>query len=397
MKRITRAVLVVVAFVVSGCGAGDDRLSEPVVTEVDGVLHVQLPPHERLGAETWRLRELYTTTDAGLELFRVIGARLLDDGALVIANSGAHEILRLDDGGELEGRFGRQGGGPGEFGELTAIDIDADGNLLVYDRREVRLTRFDPEGEVLETRRLSSEDAVADLRPLGEWSDGRVPSVFGEVRVFGRTGESRDTLPFFAVDPEGAGWDTLGIWPAQEWSNLEFTGGGMTRMEVGFGRTLVHSGRGGRIALGSTDSLDVTVFDETGTESMRIAGWGADEAVEADAVEAWRAQYTNRISEIPDPIRPEFERWVSEVPYRETYPAFGELLVDGEGQVWIGPYPRDGEPQEWLVVGEDGSVVAELTIPAGARVLDAVDGRVVLLERSELDEEIVVVAEIEAG
>lgn len=319
MRNAIAAVLGCVVAVVSSCGGGSEQQTEPVISEVEGVLHVRLPSGDLFDAPGWRLREIYNTaaSGSGIELFRVVGARFLDDGTLVIANSGTRELLYLDGAGGLERKFGRAGSGPGEFSMMTALDVDGSGNLIVYDPRETRLTRLTSTGDFLETERLSSEDAVVDFYPLSELADGRILAVFGAVRVFGRSGESRDTVPLIVVDPSGARWDTLGTWAAQEWANFEFPGG-VTRAEMGFGRRLAYSGRGGRVALGSTDSLSVAVFDDTGRLSMQIVGWGSSEDVGAADVDRWRTELLDRRPQAPEEIR----RWLSNAPHRDTYPAF---------------------------------------------------------------------------
>lgn len=273
---------------------------------------------------------------------------------------------------------------------MTALDVDGAGNLIVYDPRETRLTRLTSTGDVLETERLSSEAAVVDLYPLSELADGRMLAVFGAVRVFGRSGESRDTVPLVVVDPSGARWDTLGTWAAQEWANFEFPGG-VTRAEIGFGRRLAYSGRGGRVALGSTDSLSVTVFDDTGRLSMQIVGWGSSEDIGAADVDRWRTELLDQRSQAPEEIR----RWLSSAPHRDTYPAFEDLLVDDRGRIWIGMFPRAAESQDWLVVGPDGRLEGKFTVPGGSRLLDAAGEHVALLRRGAVDEEYVAVMAIE--
>lgn len=380
----------------AACGAGTEPRGEPTVTEVDGVLHVRLPAVE-FDAPEWRLREVYATSEgeSRLELFRVTGARFVDDGALVLANSGTSELVYLDRAGRLERRFGRAGSGPGEFRGMSTLDVDRSGNLTVYDPRELRLTRLTPAGDVVETTRLSSEDAVVDLLPLSELVDGRILAVFGAVRSFRLSGESRDTVPLVLIDPAlidpaGARWDTLSTWAAREWAYFQFAGG-VTRAEVGFGRDLVYSGRSGRVALGSTDSLSVAVFDETGNLAMEITGWGPVGTVDLETADRWRAEFLEQRSQAP----PEILRLLEDVPHRDSYPAFEYLLVDAVGRVWIAMYPRPGEDQDWFVVGLDGRVEGRLTLPNGSTLLDATDERVAVLRRNDLDEEYVVVMEIE--
>lgn len=394
MRRLGGVALICAGLGIVSCAASGDRQTDPVVTEVDGVLQVELPGRISDAVPEWRVREVYNTTSAGseIELFRVRAARFLGDGSLTIGNSGTHEILQLGADGGLRRRFGRAGSGPGEFGMIATLDVDRSGNLLVYDPRELRLTRIAPSGEVVETKRLSSGAAVADLHPLAELVDGRLMGLsnLSILRAFRSTGEGRDTVPLVVVDPAGAPLDTVGVWAAREWA-LYGAPGGMPRTQVGFGRTLAYAGRGGRVALGSTDSLELSVFDATGSLTMRIAGWGSNLEVSPANVERWRSDLLEQRARDPEEIR----RWLANAPYRGTYPAFRDLLIDDAGRVWIGGYPQADQPRNWLIIGIDGRLEGQVTVPAGSTLLDAAGDRLALLRRTDLGEEYVVVMEIE--
>jgi hypothetical protein len=210
------------------------------------------------------------------------------------------------------------------------------------------------------------------------------------LRAFRSTGEGRDTVPLVVVDPAGAPLDTVGVWPAQEWA-LYGSPGGIPRTQVGFGRALAYAGRGGRVALGSTDSLDLSLFDATGRLAMRISGWSSNLEVSPADVERWRDDLLEQRSRDPEEIR----RWLASAPYRDTYPAFRDLLVDDEGRLWIGGYPQGDQPQSWLIIGVEGQLVAQVMVPSGSTLLDAAGDRLAVLRRTEMDEEYIVVMEIE--
>ncbi len=377
----------------AGCGVADRGAGSGVtVTEGDGVLHVGLGSLAPAGARHWQTAEVYSTMALGaaVDLFRVTAARFLPDGALAVANAGTQEILVLDPSGAVMRRFGRSGEGPGEFRWISKLDVDGAGNLLAYDPRLGRLTRFTPEGEVLETRAIMPPNRVVDLEPLAVLPDGRVLAVYGSQRVFAPGGERRDSTPLFRVAAGGDIAAPLGVWPADEWSYTAISGG-VARSAVGFGRTLARAGRQGRAALGSTDSVDVTLYDG-GRVVMRIAGPGPGPAVTDADVQRWREEKLLSLSPgAPEGVRRVFE----DVPHRATFPAFDALLVDDAGRVWIGAYARPGQAErDWLVVSPSGSAEGTLTLPGGAVALDASGDRIALLMRNDLDEEYVAVLRI---
>lgn len=207
-----------------------------------------------------------------------------------------------------------------------------------------RLTVLDPGGDVVETRPLPPPSRVVDLEPLTVGDDGRVLAVFGASRIFQRDGIRRDTVPLLLVDSASTA-DTLGLWPGRQWSFASANGGALRR-EFGFGRSLEASGRDGRVAIGSTDRLSLTIVDGTGDE---------------------------------------------------TYPAFSGLLLDADGRIWIGgPEVRDAVERRWTALAPDGTPRFRVTLPAAAELLDAAGDRLVVLDEAELGEEIVRILTLDA-
>lgn len=375
----------------------DDAVQRPPsfeVTDSAGQRHVRIGALDGIDALPWQATEIYDTQGGSspTELFRVTAARLLEDGSLVAANSGTHELLLFDADGSRIGRMGGQGEGPGEFGGMSALDLDRAGNIVVYDPRLGRMTSFSPDGRVVATHRLAPPSRVVDLFPLATLDGGRVLAIFAESRMFAPDGERRDSTPLFLFDAEGGVADTLGTWPAQEWNYATMPGVGAMRVYVGFGRELAYAGRDGHSVLGATDSIDLTVFNREGRANMRIRGGGPAVPVDAAEVEEWladRRESFARIAgetggELPDPV------------YRTTYPGFANLLVDDARRIWIGAYPRDGQSERtWVIIGPDGDLHGTLTLPSEDEVLDAAAGRLAVLRRSDLGEERIVVLRLD--
>lgn len=380
-----KSTLLGLCAVLLACG-GEAELSgtASTVTYVDGVQHVRLSALPPTGAPRLEAEEVFTTLE-GVELFQVAAGRLLDGGGLALANAGTSEVLVFGREGELELRIGGKGEGPGEFEWISALDVDSAGHILAYDPRLGRLTRAAADGSGVEVQRLSPPNNFVDLEPLAWLADGRIAAVYGDMRMFQASGEARDTIPLMLFDSEGESVDTVGLWPATEWAFVSFSRGA-SRAEVGFGGAAAYSGRNGRFAIGSTDTLDITVFGADGLPAMRIAGGGARTAVESADAERWRQELLESRSRGPEELR----RAIADFPYRSVYPAFGDLVVDDSGRLWIGAYARPtASARDWVVIGTDGSVEGVVSLPASARILDIAGDRIALLDRDALDEEYV--------
>lgn len=383
-----RSALTLVAATTALACSGPDAGTAGGVTVTDsaGVTTVQI---DDLAALTLPERAATTSVEigrrAGSELFRVSAGRLLADGGLALGNDGTSEVLYVDRAGEIVRRVGGAGEGPGEFGSITSFPRAHGDTLTVYDVRLGRLTILDPAGDVVQTRPLPPPNRAVDLEPLIVDDDGRVLAVFGASRIFQQDGVRRDTVPLLLVDSASTA-DTLGLWPGRQWSFVS-TDRGAFRTEFGFGRSLEASGRDGRVVIGSTDRLALTVVDGTGDETLRIEGSAPNRPVPEDDVAAWRA---DRVDGLPEDLPASAREAIETAPYNETYPAFSGLLLDGDGRIWIGePEVMGADERRWTALAQDGTPRFRVTLPASAEPLDAAGDRLVVLDETELGEEIV--------
>lgn len=389
MRRLSLAAAActgVVAAACTGTDAGSGARSGVSVVDSAGVTVVGISDMTALSVpERDATLSAEVGSQAGTELFRVSAARLLESGTLVIGNSGTGEVLYVDGAGEVVRRAGGEGDGPGEFRAITSFpDVRGD-TLTVYDVRLGRLTVLDPEGEVVEIRRLAPPSRVVDLLPLAIGDGGRVLAVHGDARIFARSGVRRDTAPLMVVHPSSS-VDTLGWWPAKEWS-FASTGQASFRTEVGFGRSLQTSGRNGRAVLGSTDRLLLVLVGPDGTETMRIEGAGPNRSVSQEQVERWRA---GRLGDLPDDVPATLRSAIEAAPHHETFPAFFGVLLDADARIWIGETQEPGTAdRRWTVFAPDGPPSFRVVLPASATPLDAAGDRLVVLDRTEMAEEIV--------
>jgi hypothetical protein len=107
----------------------------------------------------------------GHELTRVTDVRRLPDGAMMIANSGSHELLHFDRSGTFLRAIGRRGKGPGEFlGTLHLFSGHHD-SLLVFDDVNLRGQFSPPQQCREEPPSLVPRSFRARLGPsTGPWS-----------------------------------------------------------------------------------------------------------------------------------------------------------------------------------------------------------------------------------
>ena len=93
-------------------------------------------------------------------------------------------------------------------------------------------------------------------------------------------------------------------------------------------------------------------------------------------------------------VSPEQLRVIQEVaavsPRPDVRPAFGPMVSDDLGYVWLAPYlPHPDAPAPWLVVDPAGDILGEVLLPPGFELTHVGGDRLVGIVRDEMDLETV--------
>jgi len=143
------------------------------------------------------------------ELDRPSGLARLGD-KLYISDSQRHQVVVCGVRGEFVSKFGRRGGGPGEFNFPTHVSVDAGGRICVTDSLNNRIQIFDANGQFVRAFGSAGDGPGCFSRPKGVAADGDghlyvVDAVFDNVQVF---------------DDQGRlllNWGEAGTGPGQFW------------------------------------------------------------------------------------------------------------------------------------------------------------------------------------
>lgn len=418
VRRLTTRAAAILALAVGGCQEAAVRSdvdgaavgASMSVSDSAGVGIVHISDLRALALPRLERRLIFSTA-AHLQLGHVTGAVFLPDGSLVFVDDAATEIIFLDPDGQVVHRTGREGEGPGEYSDIARIGVSADGALHVYDRRLRRYTFMDSQGSVTGVRDI---ERFGEMVPLAYLAGGDVLAVL-EPRPILPEGLQR--VPLFLIlhrqTTETA--DTLGSWPGKE----RMVAGDRWN-PVAFGATALYSGRGPHVAMATTDSLDVSLY-EGSAPVTRIRGGSSPREVTAEEMAAWTDLF---VGMYPEERRPAERRRLRESTFRDTYPAFEALAVDADGRIWLGDYARHAdEERRWTVFGSDGRPAGTLSLPvfrpewvriregamtgygwvefettipsAEHELLDVMGNRIAILRRTALGEEMVEVYEVE--
>jgi DNA-binding beta-propeller fold protein YncE len=133
---------------------------------------------------------------AGPELLvRPVDVAVGPDGAIHVADAGRFLVQRFTPNGKAERVFGGNGGdAPGEYRNITAIDIDPSGRLYVLDDGNHRVTSYNRHGMLLQSWTLP--DRVTVVRGERRRPGDDVARPLGKSISYPRAGD-------LTVDPEG--------------------------------------------------------------------------------------------------------------------------------------------------------------------------------------------------
>lgn len=357
----------------SGCGT-EATAAGPAVRDSAGVTIVENPIG--MAVETWTLSAeplLDIGGDLGdpdQELYQVRGALRLDDGRIVVANAGTHELRFYSSEGELLSAVGGEGEGPGEFGGLMALMPLGPDSLLAYDWRNRRSSVFDQEGvfartvrfEVGEERRFPSP--VATMGPDRRTALVSAGAVFfsGEVT----TGLERRPTVYWRMAADGTGADSVITLPG--WESWVESGEGFVSVRTRpFGKGSYVAPAASGLYAAATERFDVAFHSLDGTLERRIRLAAEPRAVTDADIEAFRRL---TLEETSEGRRPDVERTLRNVPYPDVMPAIGDLIVDESGRLWVSDYMPEYEEGAvgWRVFDPEGRYIAAIDLPNGLDV-----------------------------
>lgn len=328
---------------------------------------------------------------AAYEFAGIAGAVTLPDDGVAVADEGSGQVRFFDATGEIVTIVGSKGQGPGEFTALSALDVAPDGRLWAYDFPLRRIFRIDPTDGTIESTTLGPEPPV--LTAAGPLSDGAfaLRQLWGAAAIAGatRAGVRRDSALVVVFDSAGALNDTVGAFPGREVVVSVENGRGVMTTRP-FGADLVAVTRDTLVILGEQAQPRLDEYSAGGALRRRIVlPDRGDRVLDDSDIQGFVA---TKLVDVPEEERPAVRSDVSSLPFPERKPAYGRLLVDAAGDLWIGEWTRDGQTaRRWSVVDERGVWLGDMMLPEGFRLLSVRSDRLVGVEKDELDTEYVVV------
>ncbi len=321
------------------------------------------------------------------QFFQIEGVLRLPDGGIVVADGGANEIRFFDSSGIFISQIGGEGDAPGEYRMLSALGYGPGDSLWAYDYGNRRFTVITRDGEIVRT--VSVGGWLSAVGAVGRLSDGSFVVKEGWGSGQSRTpslGLIRDPIAIALASPDGSSWDTVGMFPGRE-VFVSLDGGRRVMSAPLFSHNTSATIWGGHVVVGTQESMEVVVFSVDGrvTRIFRIRGENLN--LNARDIEQRR---TDILNTVPDAQRIEMARGIDMMDVPRTRPAFGQILVATDESIWLAEEVRYPDiPTEWTVIGSNGHLLGEITVPEGFFVYQAGVDWVLGVGRDELDVEYV--------
>lgn len=334
---------------------------------------------------------------AGKFFESVQSGKIAADGRVIMADGGLLEIRMYNATGERIARIGREGSGPGEFRSINGLWLQPDGQMLVWDAGNQRISSFDATGELEQSRQINL-DSRLPANPevfFGSFSNG---DALLAALSFGKR-ESRDQVvpddwTIARFTPGGELRDTLGTLPGfwrTQFTPIPFTP--VPHLVV----------RADSLWITAPHAAAIEIVDERGVVARTIAlPWLPPFGGDVDR--AWASLHDQLLRRNKSVQLEMLER----VPRSDRFPRIGAMMLNEvTGAVWLKAYDpatdalwlhshsmRSPFGGEWSILDAEGTRVATFEVPADVAVLAVRGTKLLGAVRDPLDVERVVLYDI---
>ena len=362
---------------VSACTSASESSSSPVVFSDSAGVRIVHSHAPRWGeGEGWSVSSEPQRTIGTLngseeyQLVAVSSAARQSDGDLLVVDAGARTVRLYDREGIFLKILGGPGSGPGEFQDPGRVMVTGGDTVVVWDNRLFRITRFDPQGELVDVQTVDLAAIARAVEPplypgeLDPLADGQIlvrliekVKGFPQGRSRQRSGALRvsgdlsviDTLMFFG-DIEQVSVDApFGAWP------LPLPHGKRTE--------ITHQGNPSRICIGDQEAPQIACFGPD--RSRTVLRWTSEPIpLSPEEVALWRETtlrlFEQKLTEI------EILQMLDQVSVPEVRPHYSRITLDRVGYLWVelGPSPRVSPPSvDYLVFDTVGALLGVVALP----------------------------------
>jgi hypothetical protein len=343
------------------------------------------------GAPAWRDGDAWRLSDepalevgmvdgpAEYVLGNVAGVLGTGDGGVLVADGQAKNLRWYDAAGRHVRTVGREGGGPGEFRRIDRVVRFRGDTVSVTDFGNLRTSLMAPDGSTAGEEPIGRGDSGFG-RPAGYAADGslliRMGRTLGEVP----DGLVRDTTRVGRRIPGNAEATVVAHLAGGESVFSDAGHGGFNVQPRAFGLCGCLAVARDGFLYGTGESAEVVRYGLDGARTLFIRWNAGRRPVSAADVSAFRSR---QLANAQD--RAWTESLLTQMPYPEEMPVYGEIATDSEDNLWVRRFDPDPDTEsEWWVFASEGRLLGTVRTPAGLAVQEIGADYVVGVWRDDL-------------
>lgn len=380
--RISRLIALLGVFAQLGCTSRTPHSPAASATltwsaESAGVARGILDLHQFVGQPITRLPSTSVVlgrTEAGdgqASFTLVVAGGLRSDGRALVADARDRRVTVFDSTGRRMVAFGRRGGGPGDFEELTRAWWEDDSTIGVFDARLSRMTRFQIDDRVARLIPVTAQ-VGAGRRLVGVGRNGTVYSVDLVTMIPAESVQIVRPRVALTRDAPGALRDTIAMVAGPE----SYVGPGFAVGRSFASGALIAEGPGGPVVFEPASGL-LSWYDRAGQLTRRLQVIAPRRALDAGLVgrdRRWRiaqvptydaAGLPAKMQTLIGNVAASTIQALEELPYPDSLPLFDRILIARNGEVWLRvPVVIGDSTSAWVVLGADGVPNGRFDAPA---------------------------------
>ena len=323
-----------------------------------GVAHLGERPELEIGVETGATEQ---------EFQDVAGVIPLEGGRWLIADGGASELRVFNAEGHFLARAGRPGDGPGEFRLINKVGSGPGDTVWVYDFGLRRFTLLTGDLNVIRSATLEAD--LSAVSAVGRTRTGEfvVRELFATAHhsPFSE-GLRRDPVAVALLGPDATLRDTVVSLAGRETATTSEGGRAVMNAPV-----VAHDASvalvGDMVVAGDQTRWELRVIGLDGTARRLIRRTGPD--LRLDASEVARL-IDRRLADLSPGQRPMRRAALTALPEPATRPAYGNILGDPDGRIWVAGWaPGGAVAPAWSVFDPEGRFLGDVPMPEGFRPL----------------------------
>jgi hypothetical protein len=355
-----------------GCTTKDtsesDQISLPQeIEEIESLVIIDNEPEYRLSiADSQNYGEIFIPMAPPAPV-RALGAKNVVDGGGNVFRYDRNDVVikKYNPEGQFLGNIARKGRGPGEFVRVASMQI-FDNQLMVYDADLMRISFFDTESREL-VRSFQLEYNSWEIEDARYLFPRTLTKVENESYLVSTLTEKDEGLKYSAYYIINENSQIISDRVVETQNKAGHTG--RTKMGYNAEISLPFSARGEITDLVSGN------FYHMNTGEFLIRKYNLEGEVEKVFYMPFKKDPLEE-QEVLDQYYPTMHSVFDEVDYPETWPALDQIFVDDKNRIWVSTIVDDHFIYKWHIISDSGKLLATLDWPREKEFITIRNGRI---------------------